>query len=191
MRRLVVIRHGQTAWNAEHRFQGHTDTPLDETGRRQAKELATEVAPLQPGLILCSDLQRARWTASPLASATGAVVVFDAALREINLGAWEGLTHPEAEVRYPDEYDAWSMGRPVRRGGGETEAEAGARAAAFISSRLAHPDAAKTDVVAVVSHGTVLRAALARLAEEDAIDLDGPAPQLGNAAWRAYTWHDR
>ncbi|MCL2394821.1 MAG: histidine phosphatase family protein [Acidimicrobiaceae bacterium] len=189
MRRLVVIRHGQTAWNAEHRFQGRTDTPLDETGRKQALEVAREVGPLLPGLILCSDLARARCTAAPLAAATGAEVIFDASLEEIDLGAWEGLDHAEAESRFPAEYAAWRADLPIRRGGGETEAEAGARAAAFISAQLARPDQAATATVAVVAHGTVLRAALSRLAEEGAIDLDGPSPRFANAEWRVFTWH--
>ncbi|MBO0748734.1 MAG: histidine phosphatase family protein, partial [Acidimicrobiaceae bacterium] len=127
-------------------------------------------------------------TAAALASVTGAAMVIDPALREINMGGWEGLTHPEARARYPDEYDAWSAGRPVRRGGGEIEAEAGARAAAFITTQLARPDHLETRTVAVVAHGTVLRAALDRLATDGAIDLDGPAPSFANVEWRCFIW---
>lgn len=190
-RRLIVIRHGQTTWNAEQRFQGHSDAPLDETGRRQAVEMATEVAPLGPGLILCSDLERARCTTAPLASATGAPVVIDPALREVNMGAWEGLLHDEAKSCFPEEYHAWRAGLPVRRGGGETEAEGATRAAGFITAQLRRPDLQETGTIAVVAHGTVLRATLARLEERGAIDLDGPSPRLGNGEWRCYAWRGR
>lgn len=186
--RLVLIRHGQTAWNAERRFQGHADPPLDDIGRKQATEVAAALGPLRPGLILTSDLRRARSTAAPLAEVTGAAVVADAALREVDLGGWEGLDHAEVQARYPEEYRAWKAGLPVRRGGGETEAEAGTRAAGFITAQLEGCHHLETGTVAVVAHGIVLRAAMARLAEDRAIDLGGPSPHLDNGAWRCFTW---
>jgi broad specificity phosphatase PhoE len=181
VRRLVVVRHGRTAWNAEQRFQGQADPPLDPTGEAQAAAVVAGVAPLAPVVVLSSDLRRARDTAAPLVAVTGAVWVTDPDLREVYLGGWEGLDHDQVKVRYPGEYADWVAGRPVRRGGGETEAEAGRRAAARIVAELvAWPDGA---TVAVVAHGLVLRAALATLATDGVIELAGQAPHLGNGSW--------
>jgi broad specificity phosphatase PhoE len=175
------VRHGRTAWNAEQRFQGQADPPLDATGEAQALAVATEVAPLGPAVVLSSDLRRARDTAAPLVAATGAVWFTDPALREVYLGGWEGLDHDHVKARYPGEYADWMAGRPVRRGGGETEAEAGSRAAERMVDELAAwPDDA---TVAVVAHGLVLRAALAALAAGGIIELAGDAPHLGNGSW--------
>jgi broad specificity phosphatase PhoE len=183
VRRLVVVRHGRTAWNAEQRFQGQADPPLDATGEAQALAVAAEVAPLEPVVVLSSDLRRARDTAVPLVAATGAVWVTDQALREVYLGGWEGLDHDQVRARFPDQYADWVAGRPVRRGGGETEAEAGRRAAARMVAELAAwPDGA---TVAVVAHGLVLKAALGALDADGVIELAGDAPHLGNGRWLA------
>lgn len=181
MRRLVAVRHGRTVWNAVQRFQGQADPPLDATGEEQAGAVAAEVAPLAPVVVLSSDLRRARDTARPLVAATGAAWVIDAALREVYLGGWEGLGHDQVQARYPLEYASWEAGRPVRRGGGETEEEAGRRAATRIVAELkAWPEEA---TIVVVAHGLVLRGALDALAVDGVIDLAGPAPHLGNGRW--------
>lgn len=187
-RQLLLVRHGQTDWNTDHRFQGHTDIPLNAEGLAQAVATAEALAQYKPGLVLSSDLGRARATAAPLVAATGATLVVDPALREIELGAWEGLTHPEAEARFPEEFRDWEAGLPVRRGGGETEAEAGERAARFVTEQLASPAHRDIPTVAVVAHGLVLRSAMRQLAAAGAIELDGPAPHLGNGEWRSFAW---
>jgi probable phosphoglycerate mutase len=185
---LVVARHGRTSWNATGRFQGQADPPLDHTGRRQARRLAFRLGPLRPALVLSSDLRRARATAGYIATATGAAVVVDPDLREVWLGGWEGLDHSEAEVAFPEEYRAWTAGLPVRRGGGETEVEAGRRAAGSI--RRAWPD--RAGVLVVVSHGVVLRAALEVLAGDGCLSLDGAAPlHLANGACAAFGLPER
>jgi glucosyl-3-phosphoglycerate phosphatase len=183
--KLVLIRHGRTAWNLEGRFQGHADIPLDDVGESQAEEMAVEVAGLEPGLVLSSDLRRAAATAAPLVAATGATLQVDAALREVDLGAWEGLDRAEASARFPDEYRDWTAGRPVRRGGGETEEEAGRRAAAYITAAMEQTSA---PTVAVVGHGIVLRATTLALGASGHITLDGAAPHLDNAGWRVFTY---
>ncbi len=71
-RRVVVLRHGRTEWNAERRFQGQADPPLDEVGRAQAYEVASLIAAMRPAVIVSSDLQRAAQTAAPLAQVCGA-----------------------------------------------------------------------------------------------------------------------
>ncbi|MGB3014153.1 MAG: histidine phosphatase family protein, partial [Candidatus Nanopelagicales bacterium] len=89
-RRLVLWRHGRTAWNLEHRFQGQTDVALDEVGVRQARAAAGLLMALRPQLIVSSDLSRARDTAQALADRTSLTVQTDPRLRETNGGRWEG-----------------------------------------------------------------------------------------------------
>lgn len=128
--RVLLLRHGRTAWNAERRFQGQADPPLDEVGRLQAYEAASLVAALRPDAIVSSDARRAAQTAAPLAAVTGLDVHSEPRLRERSLGHWEGLTRDEVEVRYPDEFADWIAGRDVSRRGGETRDQVAARALA-------------------------------------------------------------
>jgi glucosyl-3-phosphoglycerate phosphatase len=103
----VLWRHGQTVWNAEHRFQGQTDIDLDETGVAQAERAARLLAALRPTAIFSSDLRRAAATAAPLARLTGLQVSYDKDLRERSGGLWEGLNDAEIRERFPDAYAAW------------------------------------------------------------------------------------
>lgn len=98
--RLLVIRHGETVWNREERFQGHGDSPLTETGRSQAKALARRIGKMAFDALVSSDLGRARETAALIAEATGHVIQTDSRLRERNYGVLEGLTVPEIERRH-------------------------------------------------------------------------------------------
>jgi broad specificity phosphatase PhoE len=129
-RRVVLLRHGRTAWNAERRFQGQADPPLDEVGRAQAYEVAALIAALRPGLLVSSDAIRAMQTAEVVAEASALPVVKEPRLRERNLGHWEGLTREDVAERYPDEYADWMAGMDVSRRGGETREEVAARAGA-------------------------------------------------------------
>src|SRR3954462_1932952 len=95
MTTLLLVRHGETDWNAEGRLQGHTDRPLNEYGRRQAKELAARLAREHVDAIYASDLSRARETAEIVGERLGLTVVIDPDLREKNWGNWEGLTGDE------------------------------------------------------------------------------------------------
>jgi len=95
-------------WNAERRFQGQSDCPLDETGRAQADRAARLLAALRPDLIISSDLSRAASTAAPLARLTGLTVILDKDLRERHGGCWEGLTDTEIRERYPDAHATWT-----------------------------------------------------------------------------------
>ncbi|MGC5410621.1 histidine phosphatase family protein, partial [Streptomyces sp. DT225] len=131
-RRIVLWRHGQTAWNLERRFQGSTDIELTETGVAQARRAARLLASLKPDAIVASDLRRAAATAAELAAITGLDVVNDTWLRETYAGAWQGLTHEEIVERYGEQYAAWKRGEPVRRGGGELETEVADRAAPVV-----------------------------------------------------------
>jgi len=95
MTELLLVRHGETDWNAEGKLQGHTDRPLNDYGRRQAQALADRLAGESIDAVYASDLSRARETAEILGEQFGLAVVVDPDLREKNWGNWEGLTSEE------------------------------------------------------------------------------------------------
>ncbi|QKW10726.1 histidine phosphatase family protein [Streptomyces sp. NA04227] len=160
-RRIILWRHGQTAWNLERRFQGSTDIALTETGIAQARRAARLLASLKPDAIIASDLSRAATTAAELASLTGLHITHDEALRETYAGVWQGLTHDEIIERYGEQYAAWKRGEPVRRGGGELETEVADRAAPVV---LGHAQKLPEDgTLVVVSHGGTIRTTIGRL----------------------------
>lgn len=159
MTRLVLVRHGQTAWNLEGRAQGHTDVGLDETGRAQAAAVAPYVVALAPSLLLSSDLARARQTAAVLAEATGLEVRTDPRLREFDIGARAGLTVAEFAERYPAEHDAWRAGHITGHvPGAETPAQVVDRVVPALREIWAATPSGETTVV--VSHGACLKVAL-------------------------------
>ncbi|MEU7178565.1 histidine phosphatase family protein [Streptomyces celluloflavus] len=179
-RRIVLWRHGQTAWNLERRFQGSTDIELTEAGLGQARRAARLLAALKPDAIVASDLQRAGATARELAVLTRLDVTYDAALRESYAGAWQGLTHEEILARHGEQYAAWKRGEPVRRGGGELETEVADRAAPVV---LDHAGKLPDDgTLVVVSHGGTIRTTIGRL-----LGLDSPHWEslggLSNCCW--------
>ena len=139
MATLLLIRHGETDWNAEHRWQGHADVPLNARGREQATTLAEELAPEGVDAIYASDLSRARDTAEIVGEHLGVPVVLDPDLREIDVGSREGLTGDEVGDRPWDGEDHESHGERILR------------AVRTIAER--HPG----QRVAVVSHGGSLR----------------------------------
>lgn len=157
VRRVVLLRHARTLWNAEHRFQGQADPPLDEVGRAQAYEVAGLIAALRPGVLVSSDASRARQTAAPIGDVTGLPVVADPRLRERSLGHWEGLTRDEVETRFPDEFADWVAGRDVSRRGGETRADVAARA------RAAFDELPSAGVAVIITHSATAMALCATL----------------------------
>ena len=109
---ILIIRHGQTAWNKKKRLQGHSDIPLNEEGRLQALTLAKtlQIEPLD--VIFSSDLQRARQTANEIARYHQLTVHTDQALRERCYGICEGMMSDEIKATYPDLYEAWYAADP-------------------------------------------------------------------------------
>ncbi|MGY2874238.1 glucosyl-3-phosphoglycerate phosphatase [Marmoricola sp. URHA0025 HA25] len=157
MTRLVLVRHGQTAWNLEGRAQGHTDIGLDDTGRAQAVALAPYIAQMDPGALWSSDLARARETAEHLAAATGLGMQLDRRLREFDAGDRAGLTLAEFAEQFPDAYDSWRDGHITGHvPGAETTAEVVAR----MVPALREIWAATEDTTVVVSHGACLKVSL-------------------------------
>jgi 2,3-bisphosphoglycerate-dependent phosphoglycerate mutase len=151
---VLVVRHGQTAWNALGRIQGHTDIDLDDTGRRQAQALGGALADVGLDAIYASDLARARDTARPAARRAGLTVVADPGLRERGFGIFEGLTHLEVAARWPELARRWRARDPdFDPEGGESLARFNERSVAC-AARIASRHAGQT--VALVTHGGVL-----------------------------------
>jgi broad specificity phosphatase PhoE len=152
LRRAVLLRHARTAWNAERRFQGQADPPLDDVGRSQAYEVAPLIAALRPDLLISSDSARAMQTAAVVGEVTGLPVRAEPRLRERGLGHWEGLTREEVAVAYPDEYADWVAGRDVSRRGGETREAVAERALA------AFTDLPEVPIAVLVTHSATAMA---------------------------------
>ena len=175
----MLWRHGQTVWNAERRFQGQSDIPLDETGQAQAERAARLLAALRPDLIVSSDLSRAAQTAAPLARLTGLEVTLDKDLRERHGGRWEGLTDTEIRTRYPVEHANWTPpdGEPS-----SVVAERVAGALHRIAEAAAEKHSAEPGLAVVVSHGAALRLGMSRLLgmPDELFGVLGP---LSNCSW--------
>jgi alpha-ribazole phosphatase len=159
--RLILVRHGATANNAEGRFTGHTDVSLSALGLRQAEAVASALATVPLSLIVSSDLARARQTAELIASRTGATLELDANLREIGMGAWEGLTYADIQREYPDAWAKWQEESAVLAPpGGETLHAMLARAGvALARCQQAYPDRH----VLWVTHGGLIGALICQL----------------------------
>jgi probable phosphoglycerate mutase len=193
---ICLIRHGETAWNAELRIQGHCDLPLNETGLLQAEALARRLAERHFDAIYSSDLARARQTAEPLARAHRLSVRIDAALRERNFGCWEGKTREEMLAADAAMAEALAARRPDDvPPGGESLRQHLARILSCLS-RLASLHAGQT--LAVVTHGGTLDLAY-RHAQGIPIERPRDFP-LSNASinwleicgdgWRFASWGD-
>jgi probable phosphoglycerate mutase len=154
--KLLLIRHGQTDDNHRGVFQGQQGRGLNDRGRDQAAQLAARLSRtgIRVDAIHCSDLARARETAEILGEALGLAPREDPDLREVWMGAWEGLTRAEVQARFPEEWAAWNSGVDVRRGGGETYAELGARMTRALR-RIAAQHAGRS--AAIVSHGAAIK----------------------------------
>jgi alpha-ribazole phosphatase len=156
---LFLARHGETDWNRDGRWQGQTDTPLNERGREQARTLAEQLASEPIAAVYASDLARAVETARIVADARGVPVRTDRRLRELHFGDWEGLTTPEIQERYPGEIDGWRADDGSNAfAGGESYVDMGRRVVAALSDIASdHP----SESVLVILHGGPIRGLLA------------------------------
>ena len=163
MTELLLVRHGETDWNRDRRFQGYADPGLNDIGREQAWALADELASERVDAIYTSDLSRARETAEIIAERVGAPVVLDRKLREIDVGEWQGLTWPEVEARYPDGVRNWP--------------ELGARVVAALRRISAvHPGGR----VLIVGHGGTVRSIRALVEGRTVAQSRRESPAIGN-----------
>ena len=158
---ILLIRHGETAWNAEKRMQGHLDIELNAAGLRQATALGHALRHEHLDAIISSDLQRALQTAQAVAAGRKMDVAIDAGLRERCFGVFEGLLYADLEAAHPRAFRAWKTREldtryPAGVSQAETLREFSARALAAID-RLAATGAHRK--IALVTHGGVLECA--------------------------------
>lgn len=159
MSRLVLVRHGRTAWNLEGRAQGHTDVDLDDVGRAQAAAVAPVLARMAPTALWSSDLARARQTAEQVAAATGLTPSYDARLREFDVGERAGLTVAEFAERFPAEHASWKSGHITGLvPGAETPQQVVERVVPALREIWDATPAGETTVV--VAHGAALKVSL-------------------------------
>ena len=154
MTTLLLARHGESDWNRARRWQGFADRPLTARGRAQAAALAERLEKFQLDAIYSSDLARAGSTAQAVAEAQGLDVVQLPALREVDVGEWQGLTRDEAENRFPDGFRRWQAGGTGWEKG-ETYGEMSARVLKTVIGITRDHEGGR---VLIVSHGGPIRA---------------------------------
>jgi len=192
-----MIRHGETAWNAEGRVQGQTDVPLSAVGKAQARALAVALAGERFAALYASDLARVRQTAAPAARALGLEVRLDAGLRERHYGKFETLTYAEARELHPADYARFKAKEPdYDFGSGESLARFHARAVACVAA-IARRHAGAS--VLVFTHGGVLEM-VRRHAQRTGLSVprDFEIPnaainwiEVAGEEWRVHAWAER
>lgn len=195
VKRVIFIRPGETEWNRLGRWQGWVAVPLNELGRRQARQLALYIRNIGLGALYTSDLRRAVETANILAEELGFAPVLDSRLRERNIGAWQGLTLDEMCAWYPEEY-ARLLEDPdkFKVPGGESRRTVLERALQAFNGILAQD---KGETVGVLSHTTTIHALLRELvgdqyASEVAVSNSSVTTitRSGAGAWKLVTVDD-
>lgn len=161
VQRLLVLRHGESTWNVEHRWQGWLDAPLTAKGEEQSAARARTLAhdSFAPRVIYTSDLSRAARTAEIIAAHVESPVITDTGFRERNGGEWEGHTGDEIDERWPGQRDAWRRGELASPPGGEPDADVLARFDEALGRVLAH---AGSGIACIVTHHGLLRAVATR-----------------------------
>jgi probable phosphoglycerate mutase len=193
---LIVVRHGQTAWNAEGRFQGQLDSRLTSDGIGQAQGLARRLAQQRFSALYTSDLGRATATARIISAATGHTIVPDPRLRERHFGVFQGLTSEEIKAAYPDAYELHRKRDPdyVVPGGESLRQQVNRNISCLEELAVKHAD----ESIVVVTHGGVLSALFRYVLS---IGLDGPRRfefpnsslnvfTYGDGSWMLQTWGD-
>jgi broad specificity phosphatase PhoE len=171
---IVLVRHGETDYNREGRWQGSgSDVPLNDAGRVQARAVAESLADRfdrRIAAVYTSDLERARETARIVAERLALEAVDDPALRELSHGRWEGRTHAEVVGRWPEEHAAYQADPfHVRRGGGDSYRDLEVRVWPELE-RLAERH--RGERIVAVSHGGPIRLALSRILDRPLTDRD-------------------
>ncbi|SHL38503.1 glucosyl-3-phosphoglycerate phosphatase (pgm family) [Pseudonocardia thermophila] len=157
IRRLVLLRHGQTDHNVAGRMQGHIDSVLTDLGRQQAAAVAPTVAQFKPDRLISSDLSRAVDTAQEISAVTGLPLELDPRLRETHLGEWQGLTVAQVEEGWPGAIAQWRADPAWAPPGGESRIEVVRRSRPVIDEldeEMADDDVDNT--VVVVAHGGLI-----------------------------------
>jgi broad specificity phosphatase PhoE len=157
--RLVLWRHGETDYNAAGRMQGHLDVPLTPTGWNQAKFAVPALVRFDPEIVVTSDLQRARNTATVFTEASGVPLRVDERLRETNLGRWQSLNDAEVEQQWPGGLAEWHGDATWAPPGGESRVDVAKRTAEVVDEL----DAEFDRTVMLCVHGGVIIALTAWL----------------------------
>ena len=192
VRRLVMLRHGQTEYNAGSRMQGQLDTDLSELGRAQAVAAAEVLAKRQPLLIVSSDLRRAYDTAVSLGERSGVEVDVDTRLRETHLGDWQGLTHSEVDAAAPGARLAWRDDARWAPHGGESRVDVAERSLPLVAELVdSQPEWGADDAdrpLVLVAHGGLI-AALTAVLLGIPVDNWPILGGMGNASWVQLSGH--
>jgi broad specificity phosphatase PhoE len=151
---IFLARHGESDWNVEKRFQGHSDRPLTERGRKQARALADLVGAEKIDAVYTSPLSRARETAEIVAARAGLEAVALPELREVDTGSWSGLSRADVETRFPEGFARWRSGGSGWEDGESYDEMAEQVIGALRKIAEDHPDGR----VLVISHGGPIRA---------------------------------
>ena len=185
--RVILVRHGETLWNLEERYQGQLDSPLTETGIAQSKALAARLAREHFGALYTSDLGRAMHTAEIIAKQTGHSIATDARLREQHLGVFQGMSKKELQQKFAQEYALFKAAGPEYVvPDGESADQACGRMLAGLRDLASRQVG---DSIVVVAHGGVLTALL-----RDTLRIPPGAPRRfarANASWNVFTWKDQ
>lgn len=208
VRRLILLRHGETEYNATRRMQGQLDTDLSAVGEQQAAVAGRALATRGPKLIRSSDLRRAHETALALASVTGQEVATDVRLRETHLGDWQGMTHTEVDELSPGARRHWRDDAHWAPPNGESRVQVAARSVPVVAELVDELDDwgqgsdAEAPVV-LVAHGGVIAALTAGLlnlpvgnwpifgglANTSWVQLSGHALPGEDPVWRLDVWN--
>ena len=177
--RVVLWRHGQTDWNVENRFQGHSDIPLNKVGEYQASEAAKVLAALRPDRIISSDLLRAQSTAAALAQLTDIKVEINRNLRETDGGLWEGKLASENRASHGELFANWYEGGDEAAGvTGERRSDVAKRAVAVIEKETTN----FSGTIVFVTHGGTVRSVLGSILKLPILQW-GVIGGLSNACW--------
>lgn len=193
---LILVRHGETAWNRERRMQGQTNTPLSDIGRAQAQALGARLGKQPFAVLYSSDLARAWDTAAAIAQVSGHAIISEPRLRERTFGVFEGLSYEEMKQRYPEEHARFSAREPdYAVPGGESPRQFFERSLACLEDIAA---AHRGETVVAVTHGMVLDT-LYRAARNMPLTMKRDAPLLNASlnifqraphAWVEVAWAD-
>jgi 2,3-bisphosphoglycerate-dependent phosphoglycerate mutase/probable phosphoglycerate mutase len=189
LRRLVLLRHGQTDFNVSGRMQGHLESSLTEVGNAQVARVTTAIATMAPDRLLTSDLRRAVDSAEPVGAACGLPVKVDPRLRETHIGQWQGLTVDEVEAGWPGGIAAWRSDPGWAPPGGESRIEVVRRARPVVEELDVEFDGVPSATAVLVAHGGLIAGLVCGLLELPT----GAWPSIGgigNCRWAVLARRD-
>jgi glucosyl-3-phosphoglycerate phosphatase len=182
LRRLVMVRHGQTDFNVEGRMQGHLESELTAFGQEQALATAALLGGYEPVRLVSSDLSRAARTAERIGQATGLPVTLDRRLRETHLGKWQGFTADEVDAEWPGQVDAWRADPTWAPPGGESRVDVANRARPVVEELERELAGGPRSTVVLCAHGGLISSLTCALLGLEPMSWTAFGG-LGNAHW--------